>query len=182
MTIGCNLIYTHYDILEVEEDASYEQIRASYRALILRCHPDKLLKDSETLISDQETSNRFLDLQQAWEILSNPKSRASYDKELEILRQDAATSEDVSLEDLTIEDTGESLQCSYSCRCGDYFLIDSPELQEMGYLLSKNKNKITLSSTRSSLPTSLILPCGSCSLKICLLIHSNFEFLIDDHL
>lgn len=181
MTIGSNLIYTHYDILGVKEDASYEQIRASYRALILRSHPDKLLKDSEISTSDHEAGNRFLELQQAWEILSNPKSRATYDKELEILRLDAATSEDVCLEDLTIEDTGESLQCSYSCRCGDYFLIDSQELEEMGYLLSRNGNTITSRTTRSS-PTSVILPCGSCSLKICLLINSNFELHMDDHL
>ncbi|KAI5656217.1 hypothetical protein M9H77_25010 [Catharanthus roseus] len=181
MTISNNLIHTCYDILGVKEDASYEQIRATYRALILSSHPDKLSKDSESSTSNNETGNRFIELQKAWEILSDPKLRATYDNELRILRQDAATSEDVNLEDLTIEDSGETLMCSYSCRCGDYFAIDSLELAEMGYFLSRNQSIVRLHTTKS-LPASVILPCGSCSLKICLLITSNFELCMDDHL
>ncbi|KAL3514493.1 hypothetical protein ACH5RR_027210 [Cinchona calisaya] len=172
---------TYYDILCVKEDASYEQIRSSRRASILSSHPDKLLKESEALNCQHKSGDRFIELQQAWETLSNPRSRAIYDSKLQNLRQDAVTSEDVNLEDLTVEEAGDSVELSYGCWCGDYFVIDSSELIEIGYPLSRNGSTITLHPTKSS-PASVILPCGSCSLKIRLLISSDVRLHIDGHL
>ncbi|PHU02488.1 hypothetical protein BC332_27739 [Capsicum chinense] len=95
--------------------------------------------------------------QRAWETVGNPKSCALYDVELLTLRHDTATAEDVSLEDLTVQDSDRS--CSKS-RDGD----------TLSLLTSK------------SLPTSVVLPCGSCSLKVRLLINGDTRLRRDVHL
>lgn len=169
---------TLYDVLNVKEDASYEEIRASYRTAILNLHPDKLLKSSETSSSDQTPGDRFLRVHKAWEILSNSSSRSVYDNELRSSRQDALAAEvaeDISLEDMTVEDAGEALELFYQCRCGDYFSIDSEELEKMGYSLLRDGSDISL-DTVEALPGSVILPCGSCSLKARLLINMDDKY------
>uniref|UniRef100_A0A803QAQ3 J domain-containing protein n=1 Tax=Cannabis sativa TaxID=3483 RepID=A0A803QAQ3_CANSA len=40
---------THYDILSVKEDATYDEIRKCYRSAILKSHPDKLQNESEMI-------------------------------------------------------------------------------------------------------------------------------------
>lgn len=161
---------THYDILGVKEGATYEEIRTRYRSSILNYHPDKLQKTNDLCNSINLPDDRFLEIQRAWEILGNPTSRAVYDIELQTLKQDATTSEDVSIEDLTIEYAGDVVELLYQCRCGDCFFIDSVELEEMGYLLSRDGDAISL-QTLNSFPASVVLPCGSCSLKIRLLMN-----------
>ncbi|CAK9163680.1 unnamed protein product [Ilex paraguariensis] len=181
MLINSSAIHrTHYDILGVKEDASYEAIRLNHRTAILNSHPDKLQKTSETPNPDLEPGDRFVEVQRAWEILSNPRSRAVYDNELRALRQDTVTAEDVCLEDLTVEDSGEILELFYRCQCGDYFSVDSLELGEMGYQLLRNGNKVYL-ETPSALPASFVLPCGSCSLNIRLLINVDMSLPTNDH-
>ncbi|XP_073023511.1 uncharacterized protein [Primulina eburnea] len=69
------------------------------------------------------------------------------------------------LEDITFEDAGDSFEFSYHCRCGDCFLVNSLELEEMGYTFFRNDIKIS-SQTPGSLRASIILPCGSCSAKV----------------
>ena len=176
---------TYYDILSVKEDASYEEIRGCYRSAILNSHPDKLQKTTETSsrssTTDLESGDRFLKIQKAWETLSDWRSRAVYDSELRAARQEdtGIAEDDVSLEDMTInededEDEGKVLELFYQCRCGDYFSVDSSELGEMGYAVSREGSKISLQTTpHTTLPSSssvVILPCGSCSLKLRLFI------------
>lgn len=172
---------THYDILSVRVDASYEEIRTGYRSAILNYHPDKLQNTSELSDHDHESGDRFLKVQKAWEILSNSRSRAVYDSELRASRQGMIAAEDVSLEDMMIEENGEVLDLFYQCRCGDCFSIDSMELDDMGYTLLKNGNKISLQSP-DTLPASVILPCGSCSLHVRLLVNADIEVTADGHL
>ncbi|KAK9112811.1 hypothetical protein Scep_020330 [Stephania cephalantha] len=167
----CTFQRTHYDILSVNEDASYEEIRAGYRSAVLNCHPDKLQGTRELLEDHHELQQRFLKVQNAWEILSDSRSRAVYDDELQASRQDAETGEEVSFEEMTIEDMGEAIvRFSYQCRCSDYFSIDSSELEELGCSLQRKGTKISLQRPDDAAGTSVILPCGSCSLKICLII------------
>lgn len=182
MLLGENsILETHYDVLYVKEDASYEEIRTSYRSAILNYHPDKLQKKSETASPDHELRERFLKVQRAWEILSNSNSRAIYDSELRASRQDTVVADDISLEDMTVEDTGEAMELFYQCQCGDYFFVDSLELGKMGYSLLRDGNKILLQTLDAS-PASVVLPCGSCSLKVRVLINSDIILSIDDHL
>lgn len=165
---------THYDILGVRENATYEEIRASYRSSLLETHPDKSHNSSATSSLIQNPENKFIDVQKAWEILGDSKSRFTYDCELQAIRNDFVAAEDVCLEDLTVEIDGESLELFHQCRCGDYYSIGSSELEEMGYKLLNDENKISVFTT-NDLSASVLIPCGSCSLQLCVLINSEFK-------
>ncbi|PON39592.1 Terminal organelle assembly protein [Parasponia andersonii] len=178
---SCYIQETHYDILSVKEDATHEEIRTCYRFAILNSHPDKLANASETSPSHNGSEERFFKVQKAWEILSNPRSRALYDSELRSSRQDVVTAEDISLEDMMVEDGGDMIELFYQCRCGDYFSVDSLELGKMGYPLLRDGSKISL-LRGDALPASVVLPCGSCSLKVRLLINSDICVSIDDNM
>jgi Ca-activated chloride channel family protein len=65
---------TFYDLLGLPRDATQEEIRRTYRQLVLRLHPDKNVNKGETEI--------FIDIQQAYERLSDPSKRADYDQHL----------------------------------------------------------------------------------------------------
>lgn len=58
----------HYQVLGVARDASADEIKRAYRSLARVVHPDKI-----------GTSGLFLRLQEAYETLSDPSSRARYD-------------------------------------------------------------------------------------------------------
>ncbi|KAG5244444.1 DNAJ heat shock N-terminal domain-containing family protein [Salix suchowensis] len=115
---------------------------------------------------------RFMKMQKAWEILGNSMSRALYDSKLRALRQDSEVSEDISLEEMMVEDNGEIFEMFYQCRCGDYFSIDSSEFEKMGYTLSRDECWISI-ETPDAFPASVVLPCGSCSLQVRLLINAD---------
>jgi len=59
----------YYDILEVAPDASYEVIRASYKALSKKYHPDNYGDNGEMMRKINE----------AFDILSDSKKRSAYD-------------------------------------------------------------------------------------------------------
>jgi len=61
-----------YQILGVKRDASYQDIRKAYRKLCMEIHPDK---DPE----NTENTEDFIELNKAWEILSDPIKRKLYD-------------------------------------------------------------------------------------------------------
>ncbi|KAF3445527.1 hypothetical protein FNV43_RR10703 [Rhamnella rubrinervis] len=172
---------THYHILSVKEDAAYEEIRASYRSALLNSHPDKLQNASEVSHHENEEGASFLKVQKAWEILSNSKSRALYDLELQSLIRDTMAAEDVSLEDMMVEDVGDAIELFHQCRCGDYYSVDSLELEKMGFPLLKNGSTVSLETRDSNLPAAVVLPCGSCSLEVRLLINSDSYVSITDN-
>ncbi len=64
----------YYALLGVLRDASMEEIKRAYYEAAQRLHPDKNKLAGETEI--------FLEIQQAYEVLSNPKRRAQYDATL----------------------------------------------------------------------------------------------------
>uniref|UniRef100_A0A9I9CZR8 DPH4 homolog n=2 Tax=Cucumis melo TaxID=3656 RepID=A0A9I9CZR8_CUCME len=169
---------TYYDVLSLREDASFDEIRASYRSALLNFHPDKLQAMCRKSHPDDIKGERYFKVQKAWEVLGSPKSRASYDRELQAAKGDAIGAESISLEDMVVEDKGEVVELFYQCRCGDCFFIDSGELDEMGYPLLRNGSKVSL-RTLDALPASVVLPCGSCSLKVLLVIDTNSSVSID---
>jgi DnaJ-class molecular chaperone len=63
---------THYDTLQVARTASKEVIQASWKALMQTHHPDKEH-------GSEEYARR---LNQAYEVLSDPKKREAYDRTL----------------------------------------------------------------------------------------------------
>ena len=64
----------YYSILGVRRDASQEEIKRAYLESAQKLHPDKNTAAGETEL--------FLDAQQAYETLSNPKRRSKYDATL----------------------------------------------------------------------------------------------------
>lgn len=66
---------THYDTLEISPKASPEVVRAAYRSLIQRFHPDRRP-------GDEAAAARAAAITEAYELLSDPARRAAYDEHL----------------------------------------------------------------------------------------------------
>lgn len=61
----------YYDILGLKRGASADEIKRAYRTLALKYHPDKAGKEHEA---------RFKEVNEAYQVLSDPKKRAAYDQ------------------------------------------------------------------------------------------------------
>jgi curved DNA-binding protein len=63
----------YYKILGVERKASKEQIKSAYRKLALKTHPDRNPGDSRA-------EERFKEINEAYQVLSDPEKRSRYDQ------------------------------------------------------------------------------------------------------
>lgn len=63
----------YYDVLGVKRDASEDQIKAAYRKLARKHHPD-------LNPGDKSAEERFKELQNAYSVLSDPETRKKYDQ------------------------------------------------------------------------------------------------------
>lgn len=64
---------THYDILGLDSNASFEDVRQKYRELATKLHPDK----------DYSHNEEFKKINEAYSILKDYHKRREYDKQLE---------------------------------------------------------------------------------------------------
>ncbi|WP_432459086.1 DnaJ domain-containing protein [Agarivorans sp. QJM3NY_25] len=62
----------YYNILGVKPDAGSKEIKAAYRKLALKYHPD--------MNSDARAEAKFKELAEAYKVLKHPKRRAEYDQ------------------------------------------------------------------------------------------------------
>ena len=62
----------YYDTLEVQRDATQDEIKRAYRKLARRYHPD--------VSKEADAEARFKQLGEAYEVLKDPEKRAAYDQ------------------------------------------------------------------------------------------------------
>lgn len=70
----------YYEILEVSPNASQEVLKAAYKSLMQRYHPDRNQGNAEAAM-------HAVLLTQAYEVLSDTSSRAAYDADLKLQRE-----------------------------------------------------------------------------------------------
>ena len=61
----------YYEVIGVERDATFEEIRKKFRELAKKTHPDKTREDSE---------EKMTELNKAYEVLSDKERREKYDR------------------------------------------------------------------------------------------------------
>lgn len=70
-----------YELLSISEGASQEELKKAYRGLCLTAHPDKVAAMDEA--EAKKVQERFVQIQEAYEILSEPSKRIQYDSTLD---------------------------------------------------------------------------------------------------
>jgi len=70
-----NELPNYYEILGISRDATQGEIKKKFRELAKKTHPDKTKEDSE---------EEMVELNKAYEVLSNEESREKYDKYLKV--------------------------------------------------------------------------------------------------
>ena len=63
----------YYEVLGIERTASADDIKKSYRKLAVKFHPDKNP-------GDKEAEEKFKEIGEAYEVLSDPQKRAAFDQ------------------------------------------------------------------------------------------------------
>ncbi|RKY89855.1 molecular chaperone DnaJ [candidate division KSB1 bacterium] len=63
----------YYKILEINENATQNEIRKAYRKLAKKYHPDKNP-------NNKQAEEKFKDISEAYEVLSDPRKREKYDR------------------------------------------------------------------------------------------------------
>src|ERR1700722_425263 len=81
----------YYEVLGVPRDADQDAIRRAYRRLARKLHPD--------LNSDSDAEERFKELGEAYEVLSDPDKRERYDRLGANWRQQEQETPDASFEE-----------------------------------------------------------------------------------
>ena len=129
-----------YEVLEVASDCSPEELKASYKRLILAHHPDKNTnadKSNQTDRGNQTDKNKnqtcddsnqddpaelFNRILAAWRLVSSPEERKKYD-------MTSHSGVFVSSEACTVGDFQTSCDgttMSKPCRCGDFYEVQGP--------------------------------------------------------
>ncbi|CAL1412371.1 unnamed protein product [Linum trigynum] len=73
----CVSTESFYDLLGIPVSGTLPEIKQAYRQLTRKYHPDVSPPEKA-----EEYTRRFLEVQEAYETLSDPESRAQYDREL----------------------------------------------------------------------------------------------------
>lgn len=72
----------YYELLEIDREASEDEIKKAYRKKALELHPDRNYRNIEA------TTKKFADVQSAYEVLSDPQERAWYDSHRDAILRD----------------------------------------------------------------------------------------------
>jgi DnaJ family protein A protein 5 len=69
----------HYEVLGVSQTATDDELKKAYRKLALQWHPDK---NPDQVV---EAKKQFLEIQAAYEVLTDPRERAWYDAHRDVM-------------------------------------------------------------------------------------------------
>ena len=126
----------YYLLLGIEKDATAEQIRKAYRKMAIKYHPDRN-KDNQ-----EEATEKFKKLVNAYKILSDPMKRTQYDAG--ILDETLPDNTFKNMEDLykVFQDMMSDFSCDINTKYGFNFKIYRDEKKEpkKGDVLKFNLN------------------------------------------
>lgn len=107
-----------YEILHCESTATFDEIKKSYQALILKHHPDKISVHLNKLSTELAVSDNFIKITEAWNTLRDPEIRKVYDAELfqQKLCETPVVHEVLTKSEFKLDKSGEYYL--YTCRCG----------------------------------------------------------------
>ncbi|KAI9219733.1 DnaJ domain-containing protein [Blastocladiella britannica] len=126
-----------YRILGVPSSASQDEVRNAYRQLALAHHPDKQQSD--------DNINAFQTIAEAYRVLGDAQTRASYDQWLSTFRATSEPHMTIDLDDMVAhalpppsqeqgqeQDDGEPeiAKWTYACRCGGEFIVEVADLEQ----------------------------------------------------
>ncbi|KAJ8688402.1 hypothetical protein QAD02_024197 [Eretmocerus hayati] len=118
-----------YQILGCSPTSTSEKLKVAYHRKLLESHPDKNDNSSDNV-------QKFHDVKKAWNILSDPHLRKSYDiksQQEQLDAQSAIIFAHITPADLKQTDDQDVL--SYQCRCGSYYLVHRTDLQEANAII-----------------------------------------------
>ncbi|KAJ8252087.1 hypothetical protein COCON_G00213990 [Conger conger] len=118
-----------YAILDASPSDCVQELKQKYQRLVLLYHPDKQGPGAAAGEVEQRLQ-RFIEVDQAWKILSNPETKTAYDlqRRAQELKQNWPVDAHISLDDMDWDD-GEQVY-RYGCRCGGEFIIGKEETEE----------------------------------------------------
>lgn len=94
---------TYYEMLHIQPDASEAEIKRAHKKMALKWHPDKNLDNKE------QAQKKFIEVQQAWEVLGDPQKRRRYDNQKSFFSDDAGEQWDGADNTGGFEPPGEAL-------------------------------------------------------------------------
>ncbi|XP_075905342.1 dnaJ homolog subfamily C member 24 isoform X2 [Nelusetta ayraudi] len=154
-----------YAVLGARPSDSALQLKHRYQQLALQYHPDRLrLKEPSAVDS---TSEKFLEIEAAWRVLSDQNTRQQYDLQCKAqeLKQNWPLDSTISVENMRWDP--ERRMHTDTCRCGGVFSITQEEVEE--------ERRREWSDEEEE--TGLYVCCDSCSLCVCVKIsvvaHNN---------
>uniref|UniRef100_A0A1A7YRI6 DnaJ (Hsp40) homolog, subfamily C, member 24 n=1 Tax=Iconisemion striatum TaxID=60296 RepID=A0A1A7YRI6_9TELE len=152
-----------YAVLGASPSDSVQQLRHRYQQLALKYHPDRL--------EGEHSSEGFVELNEAWRLLSDQNMRRQYDlqRRAQELKQDCPVDCSVCLEDM-MWDQGHCVY-TYCCRCGGAFNISQEEVEEETRLMQQQEE--TDQETKTRHHVGLLVCCDTCSLSLHITWPSN---------
>ncbi|KAL0353461.1 UNVERIFIED_CONTAM: Chaperone protein DnaJ [Sesamum angustifolium] len=73
-----------YEVLRVRQNASQVEIKTAYRTLAKLYHPDATSRFMDSSVASTLDGRDFIEIQNAYETLSDPDARAVYDSNLNV--------------------------------------------------------------------------------------------------
>lgn len=118
----------YYEILQVTDQATQEEIKKSYQQLVLKHHPDKSTSHDKGL-------DTFLRIDEAYKILKDPLTRKEYDSRRfqESSRCQMIVHDTVAKRDFAFDETNEVHY--HVCKCGGWYILDEENPDEKEYII-----------------------------------------------